>query len=184
MSKKSNRPTYADLDAILEDVGALNPTDTHWLLGAELALVRSNKKDKREAISKPRHSLFARALQAHPDYAPKQVEMPSIVELYKRLEAMHIKAIDLKPELPKYSQGYFGIIIGQSSWTMTKYLGRSPQPISVSIQRILFLLARATDAGLNGYLDWIEMVEEEGRTRGFDDLRALVKSGKWIHRSK
>jgi hypothetical protein len=174
------RLQYADLRDLQELLG-LTLMDFSWLMAFHVGANWVSKKPEhaRKSVKDPVLSGLARLINLlateDPDFhvLPR---MPSAKDVFERLSAPYrrVTGRELKA-------GHFAALCLVSPPTVGDWL-RS-RPITIRSQRHLFLLDQLVtcrgDKGLKQYLDALDI---EARSRGFESLDEVVRARSWAER--
>lgn len=149
----------------------LDTLDSLWLSGTLVRDWGSSLARANELIKDPSRCLMYRYLMRHPHRNP----LPA-------LPAPADTAELVKEVWPKFKVRRLGQIFGASDWV--GYSWTSGAEASPVIRRLSYIISTAIqEEGVAGFEDYLEVVEEEARARGFPALSAVFAHG-WQARTE
>lgn len=165
-----------DLNILKEQLGLTN-LDLFWLLGANIFADRTKKGKKEEPLKNVPLCILARYLDLYPEenFIP---EFPTASQAYEEIENVFKK---------KFSARKFGCLFGASGWSGYNWLkgefeARRPSPV---VERLFFLVLKAIEKdGEKGLEKFMNVLEIEADSRGFNGLEDVFKNGKWENSKK
>lgn len=168
MIRENKFITGADLVDQREEL-ELSVTDHFWLCGMLTRNFRITEDAGQEPIPNIPISILVRYLDKNPEdaFVPK---MPTWEETYDLVAS--VSPFKMSPRK-------FGMLFGTTGWTGNRwYHGGEPSP---PVKRLFYILKKKIEKeGEEGFRKYLNALEEEAKTRGFENgLESVFKAGGW-----
>ncbi len=164
MPDERNRMTGDDITELRYILG-LKTIDMRWLFGTP-GEIKSARTDG--PVKDVTTSILARYLYKYPDEAP-MLKMPQFPELFDTLK-------EVKQNMSLRAASF---MCGLSGWSGHRwYKGGPTTPL---VERLFYILMQAVqNEGLEGFRKFMEVVDEEARSRGFvQGLTSVMRNNSW-----